>query len=82
MLLSWFKSIAVGGLIHKKPLKNLFSMALIRRPMVGERCHNYVGAPDTGLYVLDELVLTPQAYDMNLVLGPVVTRSPEFPISE
>ena len=50
--------------------------------MVGERCHNYVGAPDTGLYVLDELVLTPQAYDMNLVLGPVVTRSPEFPISE
>jgi len=32
----------------------------------------------TGLKVRLELVLTPQANDINLVLGPVVARSPKF----
>jgi hypothetical protein len=32
----------------------------------------------TGLKVRLELVLTPQADDINLVLGPVVARSPKF----
>lgn len=51
-------------------------MAPERKPNGGERRHNYVGAPENRIIRSIEHVLTPQAEDINLVLGPVVARSP------
>jgi hypothetical protein len=62
--------------LKKEPLKRLSSMALESKPDGGERRHNYVGAPVNRIIRSIEHVLTPQAEDINLVLGPVVARSP------
>jgi hypothetical protein len=61
--------ITVSDLKNKEPLKSLSSMAPGCKPNGGERRHNYVGAPEIRIIRSIEHVLTPQAEDINLVLG-------------